>query len=318
MSMIDRWYYAPTPALRLAVMRVLVSGFAVAYMVINANAFASVAFYPATRFEPVGIVGLVLAHPLPAGVAIALHVLAVAAGLGFALGFKYRILGPLFAVLFAWVATYRNSFGMIFHTENLVVMHVAILALAPAADVWSVDAGRDARRADHGRYGWALRAMAMVAVVAYVLAGVAKLRNAGLEWGSGEILQTHVAYDNLRKIELGDIHAPLGVVMLRHAWLFPILSWMTLVLEIGAFAALLGPRLGRAWAAAMWSFHVGVLATMAIAFAYPLSGIAFACFFPVERIVEHRAVRRILGRLLPAPARSGPAPATKSGESSSA
>ena len=38
------------------------------------------------------------------------------------------------------MTTYRSSFGMIFHTENLWVVHVALLATAPAADAWSIDA----------------------------------------------------------------------------------------------------------------------------------------------------------------------------------
>jgi len=60
----------------------------------------------------------------------------------------------------------------------------------------------------------------------------------------------------------------------------------SLVLELGAPLALVGRRVGKAWAIGMWGFHVGVLAIMAITFAYPLSGIAFAPFFWVEALVR--------------------------------
>jgi len=53
--------------------------------------------------------------------------------------------GPLFALLFALVTSYRSSFSMIYHSENLMVWHVLVLGLAPSADAWSWDArGRPA------------------------------------------------------------------------------------------------------------------------------------------------------------------------------
>ena len=70
--------------------------------------------------------------------------------------------------------------------------------------------------------------------------------------------------------------------------------------------ALLGRRLAWIWALGMWLFHVGVLLIMAIMFAYPVSGIAFAPLFAVElpllrlrdRIRAKRPDSRLL-RLLP-------------------
>jgi hypothetical protein len=38
------------------------------------------------------------------------------------------------------------------------------------------------------------------------------------------------------------------------------------------------------WVVAAWTSHLGVLALMAILFAYPLSGVAFAPFFRLERL----------------------------------
>jgi hypothetical protein len=54
--------------------------------------------------------------------------------------------------------------------------------------------------------------------------------------------------------------------------------------ELGAPVALLGRRIAAAWAALAWSFHLGVLALMAIAFPYPLLGVAFLPFFRAERL----------------------------------
>jgi hypothetical protein len=62
--------------------------------------------------------------------------------------------------------------------------------------------------------------------------------------------------------------------------------WLTLVVELGAPMVLFGPRLRRAWMAMAWTFHVGVLALMAVLFPYPLVGVAFASMLPVERLVR--------------------------------
>ena len=47
---------------------------------------------------------------------------------------------------------------------------------------------------------------------------------------------------------------------------------------------MLGGRVAKLWALSAWLFHVGILAVMAILFPYPLAGVAFAPFFPVEQL----------------------------------
>lgn len=282
LSRIDRWWYAPAPPERLAILRMIVGGFAVAYLALRWPNLVSYADFSGSRFDPVGVVSL-LGEPLPGDVSRLLVAAALVSGLCFVVGWKYQFTGPLFAVLLLWVMTYRNSFGQVFHTENLLVLHVIILAAAPAADAHSIDArGKKAPPPD-GRYGWAVQLMCAVTVLTYFITGQTKLRNAGLDWISGENLRNYVAYDNLRKIELGDIHSPLADWLVPHAWLFTPMAVLTLVVELGAPLALLARRAMHAWVAAAWLFHVGVLATMAIVFPYPLFGVAFVPFFSVER-----------------------------------
>jgi hypothetical protein len=59
---------------------------------------------------------------------------------------------------------------------------------------------------------------------------------------------------------------------------------MSLGLELVGLVAIWHPRLALPWALGLWGFHVGVLASMAIAFAYPVSGIAFASLFQCEKL----------------------------------
>ncbi|MEX0683609.1 MAG: HTTM domain-containing protein [Dehalococcoidia bacterium] len=295
---LDRWWRTPAPATRLAVLRILVGGFGLGYVLLRAPHLAGYANFDDSQFAPVGIVS-VLGGPLP-GMVLRLLVAATAiAGVAFVAGWRFRISGPLFTALLLFLMTYRNSFGQVFHTENLLVLHVLVLGLAPSADALSLDARRRTSSADAARYGWPIRLMCILTVLTYFISGETKLRIAGLDWLTTDTLRNYVAYDNLRKIELGDVHSPLGAEMVAHGWLFVPLAALTLVVELGAPLALLGGRVARVWALLAWGFHAGVLATMAIVFPYPLLGLAFAPFFAVERVRLPAVARLVPRRLAP-------------------
>lgn len=279
----DAWLRAPAPATRLAALRLLIGAYALAYLLARSVHLVSFVEFPRSGFRPVGVVAL-LSAPLPGWLVIALVALSVPLALAFTLGWRHRVTGPLFAVVLLWVLSYRNSWGMIFHTDNLMVFHVIVLGLASAADAWSLDARAGRARPEPAAHGWPVRLLAVVTVTSYLIAGVAKLRLSGLTWIASDYLRNYVAYDNLRKLELGDFYSPLGAALVAHAWLFPPLAGLSLALELLAPLALVGPRLARGWAAAAWAFHLGVFAIMAIFFPYPLLGLAFAPLFAVERL----------------------------------
>ena len=167
------------------------------------------------------------------------------------------------------------------------MLHVIGLSLTDAADAFSLDGRRDPERASSSsrNHGFGLQLLTAMTATAYVLAGVAKLRISGLQWASGDILRNQIAHDNLRKALLGDWYSPIGGWAIRYAWLFRPFAVLTLVFELAAPFALLGGRVGRAWALSVWSFHVGVLALMWIAFPYQLSFVAYAPLFASERLV---------------------------------
>lgn len=283
----DAWLRAPAPATRLAALRILIGGGAVIYLIARAVHLVSFIDFPARSFDPVGVVAL-LSAPLPAWLVVGLVALAVPLGLAFTLGWRWRVTGPLFAVVLLWVLSYRNSWGMVFHTDNLMVFHVLVLGCVRAADAWSLDAraGRTTPAPEH--HGWPVRLLALVTVVSYFIAGFAKLRLSGVTWIASDYLRNYVAWDNLRKLELGDWYSPLGAALVAHAWLFPPLALLSLFLELFAPLALCGPRHARVWAATAWAFHLGVFAVMAIFFPYPLLGVAFAPLFAVERLALFR------------------------------
>jgi hypothetical protein len=296
---LDHWWRPLAPATRIGFLRVLVGTFVLAYLAARIGHLIGYAGFDPGHFRPVGVVA-VLDRPLLPWVVRGLGIATLVMAVPFLLGWRFHVTGPVFAALLLWTITYRNSWGMIWHTENLMVIQVIILALAPSADAWSLDARRRGAPAEPDRrYGWPLRLMCAVVVIAYVIAGLAKLRNAGGGWMFGDELRNYVATDNLRKILLGDWYSPLAAPLLHVEWLFQFLAFATVALEVGAPVALLGRRWALGWVIAAMSFHWGVLALMMIGFPYQMCGVGFACFFRVERLGEW--LRRRLGRSSPAP-----------------
>lgn len=290
---LESWFFTPAPAARLALARILILGFASAYVVFGAPILLK--FGNAASFHPVGVV-TVLEHPLPSALSIVILGLCGLAGVCATLGLRYVWSAPIFAATLLWVTTYRNSWGMIFHTENLFVAHALVLACCPqAGDCFTLRTAIRSREETSSEYGWPLRVLSLVTVTTYMIAGIAKLQHAGVAWALGHEIRTHIAFDALRKIELGSGHSHLGVALVPHAWVFAPLAVLTLAFELGAPLALLGGRLALAWCVVCWFFHVNVLLLMLIVFPYPLFGFAYASFFALERgwpLLERRFRRR--------------------------
>jgi hypothetical protein len=247
---------------RVARARGLVGLFATVYVLVRFPYLTSA--HPAGDFHPIGIV--LLAEPLPRTAVVAITIAAIALGAAYVAGTRVGRVG--FPIALLWVTTYASSWGKILHSENLLVMHVAILAFASGAT----------------SAGWFLRLASIVTVLTYFVAGVTKLRVSGTAWLAGDPLGLWLRWDALRKIELGSFASPLATFVAGRPALLRVLAIYTLIVELGAPFALLSRRTTYAWAALAWCFHVGILATMAIGFFYPLSGVAFASMFPLERV----------------------------------
>lgn len=282
-----RHWFAPVPARRLMLVRSLTFGYAAAWLVVRSAYFVDVARLPDRRYEPIGVLRVV-ATP-PPGQAIALvWIVTVVACAAVTVNRSVRLSAPIGAVGLLVLATYTSSFGQVFHTEHLLVLHVAVLALAvlvePTAPATSDPAAVETS-------GWPLNLMMSIVVVAYVVAGVAKLRYSGIDWVAGDVLRNAVAMDNLRKLLFDDWYSPLGGWLSSTFWIWGPIAFVTLALEIGAPAALVPGRLRYVWVVVAWGFHVGILVLMAISFPYQLFGVAYAAFLPVERLADGAAVR---------------------------
>jgi hypothetical protein len=142
----------PLDARPLAFFRIAVGLFAVVYLASPWPSLVS-----STSFDPAGVVTLAN-EPLAAWMVYGLYVGALVTGGAFTLDWRRALSGPVFAMLLLWALRYSSSWGQIFHTENLLVLHVIVLAVVPAADALSLDARQRAKAVrDRMNYGWPLR-----------------------------------------------------------------------------------------------------------------------------------------------------------------
>jgi hypothetical protein len=284
---------------RLELVRAAIFGYAAVWLTVRARYVWDVAGLPDRRYEPIGLLGLLDWRPARLLV-MAVAAITLAASLLATAGRRVPLTAPVTAVGMLLLATYTSSFGQVFHTEHLLVLHLLVLAAHALAT-----AGSPVRADDPWPAASTLTMLNAVTAVTYVVAGVAKLRMSGVDWISGDVLRAWVAADNLRKELLDDPYSPLGGALSGVGWVWAPIAAATLLVELAAPLAVLAgrPRFARltwittAWVAAAWLFHVGVLALMAILFPYQLCGVAYLAFLPVEQ-VEARA-RSALRRARP-------------------
>lgn len=298
--MIDRLVDQVAPAERLAAFRIAVGVFVVVYLVGRAPVFLALADRPAGDFDPVGILAP-LAGPPHGAIVTATFVVTLAAGVAATVGYRYRLSSIVAAVGLLFLATLRSSWGQLLHFENLMVLQLLVLAFAPAADAWSLDARRHTARTGDpnpaepsAAYGFPLTLASLVMVVTYVIAGVAKLRYGGIEWLDGDTLRNHVAYSAARLDIIGGTPPILAEFVVEHAWILAPAAVIAVVVELAAPVVFIGRTWRNAWVASAWLMHIGILLTMSVGFPSPLFGVAFAPLFPLER------VPRWLGRQLDA------------------
>ncbi|MFK7919434.1 MAG: HTTM domain-containing protein [Ilumatobacter sp.] len=312
--MINSLVDASAPATRLAALRIVVGVFTLGYLLGRSPVFLALGDRPAVDFAGVGILTW-LDRPIPAPLLQAIVGISIASGVASVVGWRYRPASIMFATGMLLLATFRGSWGQLLHFENLMVLQLLVLAAAPAADAWSLDARRLARTAlqpavtterdcatGSVRYGWPIALLGMITIITYVIAGIAKLRYGGIDWVSGDTMRNHIAYSATRLDLIGGTPPLLAEFVVRHGWALGVFAAGAVVIEVAAPMVLIGHRSRNAWVGAAWLMHVGILLTMSVGFPSPLFGVAFAPFFALERVEEPLARRWQTARRRPSPA----------------
>lgn len=297
LRLLDAFWFERAPAARPAVLRVLLGLYTLYYLAPRYSMYMKIARSAPSLFKPVGVASH-LNKPVPVGVFRGLLIATFAANVLFIFGFRHRYTGPLFAGLLLWIMSYRNSWSMIYHSNNVLILHAVILGLSRSADALSVDSLADATKSKdpHWRYGWPIKLMNTVTILTYFLAGVAKVKGPlGWKWGGGGSLRSQIAVDGLRKEVDGGEAAPLAYALHNNLFVFTIMGVGSLILEIGAPATLVSKRLSRLWAIGAFQLHWGIFFLMKIRFRYQMAGLIFAPFFDLDRVLEWIELR-VAGR----------------------
>jgi hypothetical protein len=286
---LDAFWFVEGSATRLALLRIVIGTAALVYFGPRFSYYSRIAGSSADLFEPVGLAAI-LYVPIPVPLFQTILVGMVLANVAFILGWRFTWTGPLFAGLLLWVLCYRNSWSMIYHTDNLMLWHVLILGLTRSADALSLDAlaagslfgpgtasshhqppasasGAVRRPGWSWEYGYPIMLLCAVATVTYFLSGVAKVTGeAGWGWALGNGLRSQIAFDGLRKELIDEGATPLAFALFNNVWLATAIGVGTLLIELGAPLSLLDRRLRWLWAVAAFAMHWGILAVMGIIF----------------------------------------------------
>lgn len=325
--LVDRLFAVERPFLVPFLRVVLCLWLAAFRMPGEARAFLGAAAKPAGLLHAPVVEALGFPWPLP-GWAPLLPTILVALSVLAAFGVLTRVsLGALF-VAWLYVGGVRSGWGFFNHTPALAAQVVLALAILPGTTAWSVDrlVLWLARRRLPGAAPTTLREalappclvfgerLLLLAVgLVYFASGVAKLRHGGLSWLDGTTLAWYLE-GTQTQLWFGPAGAPadlrwkdgfgiegytylsgsvfdVGAVLARLPGVPLLLSWATLVLELGAPVFLWSsPRRRGIFCLAVIGFHTAVVVLVGPGF--DLWMVILGCFIPWPAVVEHLRRRR--------------------------
>lgn len=261
---------------------------------------------PFAFMDPSIAVHLPIPYPLPdvwrTGFAVLFHVVCICA----ALGLFTRASLACFTLMYLYVGSVNSSWGFFNHTPAVAVQVLIALTLIPGSTSWSADRAllwwwrrrrtssptslRQALRgSDVPRY--ALHIVVGVMLAVYMATGIAKIRMSGVEWLAGDTLEysllakgdhsrgqlyigpANAAPEETWRDGFGVAHwvyrAPSTSLGRAFGKIKPVvvsLAVFTMLFEMLAPLALIGPRARTIYFLFALLFHAGILATMWIPF----------------------------------------------------
>jgi hypothetical protein len=212
----SRWWFAPVPLARIAVVRVI------AYLFIPVDVFLTTAWVrahadvPTEWYAPL-LIGRVLHLPTPTHTLVLVVQWAlVLAAIAAATGRAPRLLGAAVFLLYLEWMVIAMSYGKVDHDR---IAFLVLLAVLPTIG-WA--RFRDRRTSEAA--GWAMAAVLVTVMLTYFLAAWAKIRFGGWDWPTGSTLTRAV----LRR------GTPLSDWTLEVPWLLTASQWVMIVLELAA------------------------------------------------------------------------------------
>jgi hypothetical protein len=235
----DRWdafWFEPSPAIGLAVCRVLFYGAFLAYFL--RIDYMELAELPQGFWQPIWpFRTLGLAVPSAALIDL-LQWLWRASLLAACVGLATRwSTAVAFALGFYLIGLTENA-AKLNHSDAIVVWGLAVMALSRCSDALSVDAlvGHNRRHPDEesGEYTWPVRVMWLVFVSIYFAAGITKLTTSGLAWVTSDHLANLLVFGPVTGSPLTQLGQEIG----RHHMMAKWVAGLALTLELSMPLAL--------------------------------------------------------------------------------
>ena len=262
---LEGFIFAPEDARRLAALRIGLFGLLALRLAIDD--FAFVADQPAELFDPVSLFHLLPEMP-SSGVVHVLQPLGIAAALLAAAGLLPRITFPTALAIAVFLQLMLNATGKIVHNDVLLVLCLIPLVAVPrtASRAWTFPGSLRRDPAPSGgpaqgvADGWPVRTAMVIVGLAYLIAGLQKLRYSGIDW---------FATDNLRYVlwAASDSHAEpntLGLFIADHDWLAHLFAAGTIVLEVSFILCVPFAKLRWIMVPSVVALHVGIRLMMGL------------------------------------------------------
>ncbi len=287
----DRYWFTPGSLARLAIYRIWVFSIILIDVLVWTRGHLRYADVDPQFYRPIYILRLfdipAPAHPWLDIIYGALAIFVFLALIGYKTNFSAVMASGLYVY---WVAQWF-SFGWVHHLHPPLVFSMMVLALSPSGARLSVDHLLKRIRENHAAQKfipknkvddassyatWPLKFVQTIIIFVYFLSGYAKLKISGLEWANGTTLQWYLMNDYLTW------GAPQGLWLANHKTLCVLLSYATLIFEVGFIAAIFLPRLAPWFLLAGFSFHLGTFITMRTFFEF--LWLTYPVFFNFEKI----------------------------------
>jgi hypothetical protein len=278
---LDRYWFAPASLRDLAIVRIVAFGTQTLFFILfpggrlrSLSEQLDLGSAGERLYKPIAALKLLLlpwggwgeVHP-SASFLMATFAIAVVAGVLATIGLYARMAMLCAAAANTLLVAHYYSYGEFHHAEALMIIALNVLALAPSAAVWSVDASRRRRRRggaadDFSIFArWPLRLMQWLIALSYLSAAASKLHHGGLSWVNGYTMTFHFLM-----IGLVDEHEMSLFLASLPPQTHIVPSFFSFLLELTFVVAVLVPRTAWLYVLAGACFHLAIYLSMGIAF----------------------------------------------------
>jgi hypothetical protein len=277
--------YTATPR-SLAISRILVATYLVLWRFPDARWVSSLpeAFYRPPP-GPLRLIGDVPSSGALTALSVVLSVTTVA----LLVGYHTRLASCGTGLLLFTVDGLTYSFGHIHHSGTYLAAVLVIMAASNWGDAYSVDAVRQAGRAERRAEAWPVALAALVLGFLMLTAVLPKLASGWLD-PSTLAVRSHVVHYHFVAPDDG----PLGALSLEStsALLWKPLDYLTVLFELGFAIAIVSPRRLRLFCAAAVVFHFAIFLAFGIDFTG--SVVAYSIFFPWSAVGDRVRIPRVV------------------------